>query len=561
MPSLEKTIEKFALANAYEHEGKAQLGPIIGKLIASNAIKTEQIGLIKPRIQKIISVVNRLSLEEQEKKLKEIYPDFFKKKREERGLKELPKAKVGKVVTRIPPEPSKYDHIGHALSFLINYLYAKKYKGKCVLRFEDTNPTTSKKEYVDAIREDVLDYLGIKPNKIVFSSNDLPKMYKYAEQLIKKSKAYVCFCNREYMQRLRHEGKACKCRKTTPKENLTYWKNILNKFYKEGEAVLRLKIDMRADNQVMRDPVIFRISYDPHYLQKRKYCCWPMYDFANALEDEWCGVSHILRSAEFGEMRIELQNYIKKLFEFRQQEIFQYGRFEVAGAITQGREIRRLIEESKITGWDDPSLVTLRALKRRGIVKETYYDLAIKVGLSKTPTKIDWSLLSSINRSFVDKVANRYFFVPNPVKLEVRNAPKKIVKLKLHPDKPKKGFRKLRINSHFFITKDDAVELKKGQVLRLKDLHKIKILKTKPLVAQFYKDQSLDPKTKKIQWVPAKENMKVEVLMPDAKITKGLAEKTVKKLKVGDIIQFERFAFCKLEKKINDKLIFCFGHR
>jgi len=232
------------------------------------------------------------------------------------------------------------------------------------------------------MKTDVLEYLDIHPDEIRFVSQDMDKLYSYAEKLISNNDAYVCFCNQEKLRSLRHNGKECEHRSQSPKENLIYWKKMLGGKYKEGEVSLRFKGDMSSLNQVMRDPVLFRVINTPHYKLKDKYHVWPMYDFYNSIEDGLCGITHILRSNEF-EQRIELQDLIKEKLNLPKQTIVQYGRFQVIGATTQGREIRELISSGKYIGWDDPRLVTLRALKRRGIVKETYYELLNHIGISK----------------------------------------------------------------------------------------------------------------------------------------------------------------------------------
>ncbi|MDD5086666.1 MAG: glutamate--tRNA ligase [Candidatus Nanoarchaeia archaeon] len=559
---IKETILKYALQNAVKFNGKANPGTIIGKLLMEDEGLKSKIKELSKDIQTTVKEVNKLSLEEQKEKLKKIAPEMLeKKKAEKRELPELKNAVVGKVVTRIPPEPSKYNHIGHALSFLLNYLYAKKYKGKSVLRFEDTNPLASKQEYVDAMKKDVLEYLNIKPDKVVYVSDDMPRFYELAEDLIKRGDAYVCFCERDKMRDLRHKGLPCECRKNLPDKNLEEWKNMLNKKYNEGDCVLRLKIDLESDNHVMRDPVIFRLCYTEHYRQKNKYNVWPMYDFENAVEEEFCGVTHILRSSEFGKMRVELQDYIKDLFEFKRQEVIQYGRFNVVGAITQGREIRELISEKKVIGWDDPRLVTLRALKRRGIKPEMFYELALKVGLSKTPTNIDWSVISSINRKIVDASVNRYFFIENPEEITIKNSPEKQIKIKLHPEHEERRTRNLKINENFYISKDDLKDLKQGKLYRLMHAFNFKKQKEGFVFDSEELEKYKQHGEKIMHWLPKDENLvDIEVLMPDAKIIKGVAEPSVKNIKIDEVVQFERFGFCKLDEIKKDKLIFWYTH-
>jgi glutamyl-tRNA synthetase len=417
----------------------------------------------------------------------------------------------------------------------------------------------TKKEYVDSITEDVK-YLGIKPNATLFVSNDMPKLYSMAERLIKKGMAYVCFCTRDKMQKLRHKAIPCGCREKEAAINMEEWNNMLSKLYKEAECVLRLRGDLEAANQVMRDPVIFRISYERHFLQGNRYCVWPLYDFENAVEDGMYGITHIMRSIEFGEMRVELQDYIKELLNLPKQRVVQYGRFNVTGAATQGRLIREQIDTGKLSGWDDPRLVTIKALRRRGIQPGTFRELAVEVGLSTTPTNIDWSVIASYNRKILDPICNRYFFVPNPKKIVIEGAPDRIVDVKLHPDSPERGSRKFNVSNEFYITDKDAKSIG-NELVRLMDC-----LNFRKTLSRFVFDSLEYERYKKggkriIQWLPVSENnIAAEILMPDASITEGLAEAAIEKLKIGDIVQFVRFGFCKLEKKEKNKLIFIYTH-
>ena len=544
---MQDIIKKHALLNAVEYGGKANAQAVMGKVIAEKPELKNDMATVGRETAKIVKEINSWPLEKQKKELEKFGKIKKEEKVEREGLPPLPNAEMGKVVTRLPPEPSKYNHIGHALSFLINYMYAKMYKGKCILRFEDTNPEKVRKEYVDAMKEDVLDYLDIKPDKVVLTSNDMKKMYGYAEKIIKEGKAYVCTCSREKMQAMRHKGEECECRNRSIEENMKLWKNMLGKKFKEEEAVLRLNIDMQALNQVMRDPVIFRITYAPHFIQKNKYCVWPLYDFQNSVEEELCGITHILRSAEFGEMRIELQNYIKDLLGFRKQTVVQYGRFEVDGAITQGREIRKLIEEGKIKGWDDPRLVTLKALRKRGIVKETYYNLAKKLGLNPTSAKIQWHMIAAENRKLIDPVSPRYFLVGEPIEIKLDKLPMRIVKAPLFPGKRK--FRKIPVTKKVFVDKIDLTQYR-GKEVRLMHFCNVILDKKAKVTGKALKD------VPKIHWVSSK-NFNMKIIMPDAKEVEGLAEPEVSKVKPNQTVQFERIGFARCDKKG----LFYFAHK
>lgn len=561
----ETTVRKYALQNAAQYGGKANPGAVIGKILAENPSLKPQIKEVAAAVNNALKSVNKLGAEKQLEELGRLAPELLEKKKvEKRDLPELKNAVQGNVVTRIPPEPSKYAHIGHALSFLINFMYAKKYSGKCFVRFEDTNAELAKKEYADAMLDDIK-YLGIQPHKVLHISNDLPMLYENAEKLIRQGSAFVCFCSQDKMRELRHEGFGCNCRQNDAKRNMEEWKAMLGRKYKEGEAVLRLKGDMQSPNHVMRDPALFRISYKEHYLQGNRYCVWPLYDFANSVEDGLMGITHIMRSSEFGTMRVELQDAIKSLLKLPRQTVIQYGRFNVKGAVTQGREIRRLMDEGVIKSWDDPRLVTIRALKRRGIQPETFWEIAIEVGLSPSETNFDWHLISAINRKILDPKCSRYFYVENPQQITVKGAPERKVELKLHPDVESSKSRQFSVRDKFYIAEKDmgdVAKLKGTPLARLMDC-----LNFRKSGSSYVFDSTEYEKyrmfgSKIMHWLPAddKSLVKVKVLMPDATFSKGLAEAATAEIKTGEIVQFARFGFCRLESKSEKELSFIYCH-
>ncbi|MBI2664303.1 glutamate--tRNA ligase [Candidatus Woesearchaeota archaeon] len=555
---LKKSALKYALQNAVQFAGKANVGAVIGKILSEEPKLKSRIKDVAKIASEAVKEVNSTKPEQQKKNLQELAPELLEKKTsEKRGLAELPDAVKGKVVTRIPPEPSKYAHIGHAVSFLANYLYAKKYEGKCYVRFEDTNPELSRQEYVDAILEDIK-FLGIKADKTFFVSDDMDKMYGFADKLIAGSNAYVCFCPVEKMRELRHAGRECDCRKAGIDDNRKEWKRMLARDFRPGEAVLRLKANMKSDNNVMRDPVLFRIALEKHYRHGSKYAVWPLYDFANSVEDGLQRTTHILRSIEFGGMRVELQDTIKELLNLPKQTVIQYGRFNITDALTQGREIRELIERKEVAGWDDPRLVTVKALRRRGIQPETFADLVVEFGLSATPTNLNWDVISAYNRKYLDASSKRYFFVENPQPIKIVKAPHKKVSLKLHPSDKKAG-REFTVNGEFLISEKDLRSISKTEgLVRLMDC--LNFTKEGDKLSFHSEDiAAYREKGKKIiHWLPAKGNVEAEILMPDASAVHGLAEGNAENIEVGEIVQFARFGFCKLEKKEKVlKFIYC----
>ncbi len=558
---LKEKIYIFSLENASKHNGNANKGAIIGKVIAIDPSLKDTISTWQPLIDESISLISSLTPEQIKEELKAKDKQRFENLsvKHKKDFNELPNAVMGKVVTRIPPEPSKYSHIGHALSFLINYIYAKKYQGRSILRFEDTNPGKSNWDYVNDCLAS-LEYIGITPDKTVYVSDDMEIFYDYAKKAIDTNKAYVCFCQKETISDLRAKGISCECSKASKEKNLSDWGKMKSGEYEEGKCTLRLRIDMKSNNFVMRDPSIFRIIKTPHYKQGTKYFAWPMYDFENSIEEHLCGITHVLRSNEFGSMRIELQDYIKDLFGLNKQTIIQYGRFNVEGATTQGREIREMIESGKLLGWDDPRLVTVKALKRRGIIKETFLELAKQVGLSPTPTNLNWTLISSANRKFLDASVPRFFLIKEPIKIKISNAPSEIIKIKKHPAKDM-GERTFETNEDFIIEKSDFEKLEEGKIYRLIDC--INFIKTKNGFEFHSKEYDKFPKDSIIiHWLPDNNsNIDVAVMMPDANKIKCVAENSIKSLKTNDIIQFARFGFCRLDNDDLDKMLFYYSHK
>lgn len=540
---MDKEIRRLAIENAHKYQGRANPGSIIGSLIANNPKVKENIKEISKKVDEIVKEVNSLGIDAIEKEYNKL--NIKEKKVEKKN--DLPELKnIRNIVTRIPPEPSKYPHIGHALSFLINYLYAKKYNGKCVLRFDDTNPEKAKKEYYDAV-EDMLKWLNVKYNKKVIASNDMEKFYKYAEQLIKQQDAYVCFCREEEVHDLRGKTLACNHRSHNVEKNLEVWNDMLKGKYKEGDVTLRLMGDMTALNAVMRDPILFRISKATHPLQKNKYLVWPMYDFETVIEEELCGITHVFRDINFGEMRKELQNYIKDLLKFKKQEITQYGRFNVLGATTQGREIREMIEKKQVSGWDDPRLVTIMALRRRGFVPEMFHELVYEVGISESENNLDWTRLYSINRRLIDPIAKRFFFIEDPRKIKIEHNLKN-VEVSNHPENKKLGKRKLKLTDEFYV----AEKIETTRMYRFMNLFNFQAGK---FISKEH-DNSLNAKI--IEWIPVKEAIDIKILMNDGKWIAGKSESNLKNLKEGDIIQFQKKFFCRLGNK--EKMEFVYTH-
>jgi glutamyl-tRNA synthetase len=547
-------VEAAALLNATRHGGKAEAGAVIGRILAEFPEFRKDPSPVASAVQAAVKHVNSLSPEQQAKLLQDRHPEATTPAPREgrRGLPPLPNASKGRTSFRLPPEPSGYMHIGHAMAFTINYLYKEEYEGELWLRFEDTNPRKVARRYYDSFRRDIT-WLGIKWDREKNVSDDMEIMYAKGEALIRDGKAYACSCDIARVKELRFEGMACEHRDASVERNLKTWNELLSKKHKEGEYVIRFKGDMQNTNLSLRDPNIFRVIDHSHPLTGDRYSLWPTYDVANAIEDELCGVTHVLRSSEF---RNELQQMIRDTLGLRRLEVIQFSRFNFKGTPVGKRYLRPLVEEKLVSGWDDPRMPTVQGLERRGIVPETIRNFTLQVGYTKAEHEFDWSLLMSVNRKVLDPKARRFFFVPDPVRLHVSGAPKRSVTIPFHPDK-QLGERKFDTDSDFYVPSADIKILNPGDTFRLMDLFNVRLTSAGGRPAAKFAGDEILAGTRKLQWVLDEKNP-VKVLVPgllfdekeefnkeSLKEVKGLAEPSISKAAVGEIVQFPRFGFCR----------------
>lgn len=559
----DKEILKIALKNALDHEGKASEGAVLSKVIGQDKSVLKTISVIKAKISTIVNDINSKSVVDLTDLADEIGLDLSKEKLIEPKLelKNLPNVK-GKVVLRLPPEPSGYMHLGHGISFMINYLYKEKYGGKLWLRYEDTNPKLLKSmnEYIESF-ETGLDWLGIKWDEKKFITSDMELMYSYGEKLLKESKAYVCLCKVEDVKSKRLSGEACRHRDYDVQKNLTLWEEMKTGKFNDGEAVVRFKYDLKSRDLALRDPSIFRIIKNDY----KPYSLWPIYDFASVIEDYVCGVTHILRSNEF---KVSVQDKLRDALDLSKPIILQYGRYNFKGTPFSKRKIRALIKDGLISGWNDVRLPTIPAIRRRGIQPGAIREFVLAVGYSLSQHEYSWDLLFTLNRRLIDEKAKRFFFVSDPIRLTVVNAKPAEVRLRSHPSKDL-GFRIIKTSTEFFIEKKDLKDAKIGDILRLKDLYDIKIKEKSmdKVVAEFC-DSKFSGDEKIIHWV-TDDNIKVKVTLlgtllnedesfnkESLKVIEGLGERALERAKNGDIVQFERFGFCILDNETQPDFIF-----
>jgi glutamyl-tRNA synthetase len=566
---IQQSVRKYALQNAVQYNGKANEKAVIGKVIA----ELKKQGILPKDIIPVVNFevkkINKLSINDQISELKKIDPNLITKEKKDRdfSLSELPNAEMGKVITRFPPEPNGYLHIGHAKAVIVDYEYARMYDGKFILRFDDTNPENAKKEFYDAQKDDLI-WLGIEWDEEYNTSSNLLKHYELATKLIKQGDAYVCSCSTEDIKNGRFLGKECKCRVDTIHKNLQQWNDMINSSI-EGK-ILRLRGDMTCANTAMRDPSLFRIIDKPHPLHGNKYRVWPTYDFAGAVEDSLSGVTHPFRTKEY-ELRDECYFKLLDLLDLRKPTLMEFSRLSIQGMPVSKRKIKPLIEKGFVTGYDDIRLPTLRGLKKRGILPDAIKQFIFSQGISKTESSVDFSILESFNRKILDPITKRYFFVDNPIKLIVKGAPKLKKEIKLHPSKINIGTRTIDTNDVFFVSNNDISNYNVGDVFRLKDLFNVKLIEKKDtIIGEFYGDE-LIMDSPKIQWT-TNNFIKMHILVPyllflneefnQKSLIKidGYSEEAVSNVKSGEIIQFERFGFVRIEKDENN-IVGYFTHK
>jgi glutamyl-tRNA synthetase len=548
----EELARKYAVKNAFDY-GKAIPGPIISKLMSARGAK---IGEVSKIAQAAADWANSLGREELEKEYSKYSEEFASEKREKtertaRPKMELEGAVKGNFHTRFSPEPSGYAHIGHAKAALLASSFAQIYEGKISLYFDDSNPEREKQEYADAIKSD-MKWLGIRFDDEYYASDSIPKIYEYAKKLVSEGKAYGCSCSAEEMKEMRMHSKSCPHSSQKPDENSAILNEMLGGKLEEGDAVIRFRGDMKSDNTAIRDPTILRIKKDRHYRQGSKYPVWPLYDFNTPINDSLHGITDVIRSKEY-ELRNPLYHMVLAALGLPDLRIHLEARLAIKGNITSKRYQRIYIEQGLLDGYDDPRLVTLSALRKRGVQPEAIKSFVLRFGMSRVDSVVDISMLLDENKKLIDPVARRLYYVEDPVKLLVDGAKAQEVALKLHPTADM-GSRSYKVGNTFYISGADARGLSVGSMMRLKGLYSVRVDKAE---SQLIGAVQIDGESEqKVQWVTDR-HLDCEVIVPkpplmddgefDTKslqVSKGYVEEYASKLKEGDIIQFERFGFC-----------------
>jgi len=570
---IKRLLWTFSLENSVKFGGIPNIKAVLGKLMGQHSELRSHIKDIKPMLDAIVLEISKLTFQEQKTKLLDLKPDALEKKVSKKEKKELPKLSniqnYDKIVMRLAPYPSGALHIGNARMVILNSEYAKKYDGDLILFFDDTigSPkslrNTPKAKYVlpEAYKliEDGLKWLGITYSKVYFKSDRLEIYYEYCEKLIQDNMAYVCFCSAaDFKTKYKTLKEDCPHRDQSLSVNLNEWENMLKRKYHEREVVVRLKTGMKHKDPALRDQIIMRISEAEHPRVGNKYLVWPMLEFSWAIDDYLIGVSHILRGSDLVKEDV-IEDFIWDHFGWKKAEFIHYGRLNFSG-LSENKEnllsktkARNNIANGIYSGWDDPRTWSLQSLKMRGIEPKALKESLLDLGLSLNAINFSVNWLYSKNKNIIDEHSNRYFFVEEPVLIEISDVPfvNFIAEPLLQPNDLQKGKRKIKVEATnkrllILISRKDAAKLITDQILRLKDLINIKITSIKVNASKIqavFHSFELNRDYTIIHWVPEKENVKVSIIKPDGTVVMGYGEINLNNIPLNKTIQFERFGF------------------
>jgi len=550
-----------ALQNAVKHGGVPQAGAVIGMVMGAHPELRSRAKEVSGLAKEAIADVAALSPEERVTTLQSRAPEMFaalsEKHEHKKVLPDLEKAEKG-VVMRFAPNPSGPLHIGHARAAALNDAYVKQYGGRYILRIEDTDPKRVDPEAYEMVVED-LKWLGLGITETVTQSDRLPIYYNLCKQLIERGGAYVCTCDNEHFKELKQAKTACPCRDQPVEKNLAMWQKMLDHGYKEGEVSVRIKTDLNNPDPAMRDFPAFRILDAPPH-PKVKAHVYPLMNFSVVADDHLLGVTHVIRGKDHI-ANTRRQRYIYDHMGWTVPVYRHYGRMGIEGVVLSTSQMRLGIKEGTYTGWDDIQLGTMRALARRGISPEAVKNAMLAIGIGDTDISFSWDNLYAENKKIVDPVANRYFFVPDPMTVTIGGAAKHAAHAMLHPSDAARGTRTLEFEGSVLIPKSEVTP--DVAMIRLKDLFNVKVTWDNGTPSFTFAGDSLADaraaKARIIQWLPAQATVPCTLLTQEGRMV-GACEPLVKS-ELGKVVQFERVGFVKIDAAGADGVRAYFTHK
>jgi glutamyl-tRNA synthetase len=550
-----------ALQNAVKHGGVPQAGAVVGMVMGAHPEFRPRAKEIAALAKEAIADVAALSPDDRVRKLQALAPDMYEalfvKHEHRKVLPDLEGAEQG-VVMRFAPNPSGPLHIGHARAAVLNDAYVKQYGGRYILRIEDTDPKRVDPAAYDMVKEDIA-WMGLGITETVTQSDRLPLYYDLCRQLIGRGGAYVCTCNNEHFRELKQAKTACPCRDQPVEKNLELWEKMLDHTFKEGEVTVRIKTELNNPDPAMRDFPAFRILDSPPHPKVNAHI-YPLMNFSVVADDHLLGVTHVIRGKDHI-ANTRRQRYIYDHFGWKVPVYRHYGRMGIEGVVLSTSQMRLGINEGTLSGWDDIRLGTLRALARRGISPDAVKNAVLAIGIGDTDISFSWDNLYAENKKMVDPVANRYFFVPDPITVNIEGAPHHTAHAMLHPSDAARGTRTLVFEGGVVLPRDDITH--DTAMVRLKDLFNVTVSWDGSIPSFSYAGDSLAEaraaKAHIIQWLPAQELVPCTLLTQEGEIA-GACEPLVKK-ELGNVIQFERVGFVKIDAVSNDGVRAYFTHK
>lgn len=554
---------RCALANAVKHGGVPQAGAVIGMVMGANPELRQRAKEVSALAHEVIAEVAALDSGQRKKKLTELAPEMIaalsEKHEHKKVLPDLEGAEKG-VVMRFAPNPSGPLHIGHARAATLNDAYVKMYGGRYILRIEDTDPKRVDPEAYRTVVEDI-QWLGLGITETVYQSDRLLMYYDICRQLIEKGGAYVCTCDNERFRELKMAKTACPCRAQPVEESLALWEKMLSHGFSEGQASVRIRTDLLHPDPAMRDFPAFRILDAPAHPRKPDAFVYPLMNFSVVADDHLLGITHVIRGKDHI-ANTRRQRYIYDHMGWKVPVYRHYGRMGIEGVVLSTSQMRLGINEGTYSGWDDIRLGTLRALARRGILPEAVKNAMLAIGIGETDISFSWDNLYAENRKIVDPVANRYFFIPDPMTIPVHGAHPVTSRLLLHPADEKRGVRTLAFSGAVILPSAELAD-RSRTFIRLKDLFNVSVEHDHARPHLMYTGDSLaDARAAKapiIQWLPADQHVPCMLKTPEGDIA-GACEPAVAN-EAGKVVQFERVGFAKIDSVTDIGIIAYFTHK
>ena len=550
-------VRRLALQNALEHGGAPRPGPILSRLLASDASLRGVARPLDAAIRSAIDEVVAMAPEARRAELDRLGgPEAERERAPKSDMGEfppLPGARPGEVVLRMAPFPSGALHIGNARMIFVNQYYRERYGGKLLLVFDDTAGSEEKRVDTElyGIIEGDLERAGARPDAVYYKSDRIPNFYPWARKLIELSAAYVCVCPAEQLRENRKSGVECPERVQSVEEGLDGWEKMLGGTYGEGEAVLRLKTDLGDPDPAFRDRVLCRISEIDHPRVGTKYRVWPLLEFSWAIDDVDLGVTHVVRGKDLV-MEDRMERFLWDVLKLHGPPFLHWGLLRVREAKISKSKSYAEVKSGQYDGWADPRTWSLRSLDRRGISPEAVKRFTLSFGLSLADIEVPAETLYAFNRSIIDSSASRRAYVDDPVAVDVEGYPDGLAEIELanHPDLPALGRRAVPGGPGFWMARRDLLP-HAGEEVRLKDLVNVELPAQVPvsgggsIVARFTSKEN--KRLPRLQWVGRSGAVEVDLLDPEGAHRLGTGERALSESAPGAVLQFERVGFVRVE--------------